>query len=144
MSLVDDIKLSLRIVTDDFDPEIRALADAAMADMERVGVRPELLELDDDGNLLRRNALVWQAVVAFCKSRFGFDNGDAGRFEDAYYRTVVDLMNSTANVADESYELPPLPEPDDPAQGQPDPGKDPAKDTCDETGGGDAGDGEAR
>lgn len=117
MSLVDDIKLSLRIVTDDFDPEIRALADAAMADMERVGVRPELLELDDEGNLLRRNALVWQATVAFCKSRFGFDNGDAGRFEEAYYRTVVDLMNSTANVADESYELPPIPEPD---PGEPD------------------------
>lgn len=141
MSLVDDIKLSLRIVTDDFDPEIRALADAAMADMERVGVRPELLELDDDGNLLRRNALVWQAAVAFCKSRFGFDNGDAGRFEEAYYRTVVDLMNSAANVADESYELPPLPDPGEPAE--PIPGEDPVNDTKDETDGGDAGGGDA-
>lgn len=138
MSLVDDIKLSLRIVTEDFDPEIRALADAAMADMARVGVRAELLELDEDGNLLRRDALVWQAVVAFCKSRFGFDNGDAGRFEEAYYRTVVDLMNSTANAADDSYELPPLPEPepDEPAT---DPGGDPANGNEDGNGGGDAG-----
>lgn len=139
MSLVDDIKLSLRIVTDDFDPEIRALADAAMADMERVGVRPELLELDDEGNLLRRNALVWQAVVAFCKSRFGFDNGDAGRFEEAYYRTVVDLMNSTANVADESYELPPVP--DEPGTEPADP-EGPANGDEEENGG-DAGEGGA-
>lgn len=141
MSLVDDIKLSLRIVTDRFDPEIRALADAAMADMERVGVRPELLELDDEGNLLRRNALVWQAAVAFCKNRFGFDNGDAGRFEEVYYRTVVDLMNSTANVADESYELPPLPDPGEPTE--PTPGEDPVNDANDETDGGDAGGGDA-
>lgn len=110
MSLLDDMKLTLRLGAEDFDVEVQMLIDAAMTDMARVGVRPELLELDDDGNLLRRNALVWQAIAAFCKSRFGFDNGDAGRFDDAYYRTVIDLMNSKANVADETFELPPLPQ----------------------------------
>lgn len=137
MSLLDDMKLSLRINADDFDVEIEALIGAAMDDMARVGVRPELLETDDDGNLLRRNMLVWQAIAAYCKSRFGFDNGDAGRFDDAYYRTVVDLMNSTANVADEDYELPALPEEGENPTG---PDEEPENEPSDETGD-EAGDG---
>lgn len=141
MPLLDDIKLSLRVMTDDFDPEIQLLIDAAIADMKRVGIRPELLELDADENLLRHNAMVWQAIAAFCKSRFGFDNGDAGRFDDAYYRTVIDLMNSTANIADETYELPPLQEPDDEEEQPAVPG-DNTENTPEETEGDNAGDGE--
>ena len=34
------------------------------------------------------------AVVLFAKSRFGYDNSDASRFEDAYRQTVVDILNS--------------------------------------------------
>lgn len=137
MSLLDDMKLSLRINADDFDVEIDALIGAAMDDMARVGVRPELLETDENGDLLRHNMLVWQAIAAYCKSRFGFDNGDAGRFDDAYYRTVIDLMNSTANVADEDYELPALPEKeDDPTEPDEDPENEPNDEAGGEAGGG--------
>ena len=126
MSLVADMKVSLRIIADDLDVEVEMLVGAALADMRRVGVRPELLELDDDGNLVRGDFLVTEAVACFVKSRFGYDNADSGKFEEAYRRTVVDLMNSTANVADTDHELPPLPEkpgtepadPDAPANGE--------------------------
>lgn len=86
MALMDDVRVALRVKSPATDSEIRALVDAAFADMARVGVDEGLLDRDNP------NALVKSAVLCFCKARYGYDNDDAARFESAYRQTVIDLM----------------------------------------------------
>ena len=97
MTLIADIKASLRISSDAFDAEAQMLVDAALYDMERVGVNPALLEVSGEGEL--DNAFVKQAVTAYCKAHFGYDVAEAQRFDDAYRRIVCDLLNSSENIA---------------------------------------------
>lgn len=91
MALIDDIKLSLRVTTDALDAEVQAYIDAALYDMERVGVDLDLLTSD--------NAFVKTAIIAYCKAQFGYDNSEAHRFDEAYRRIVCDLLNSSENIA---------------------------------------------
>ena len=91
MALIDDIKLSLRVTTDALDTEVQAYIDAALYDMERVGVDLDLLTSD--------NAFVKTAIIAYCKAQFGYDNSEARRFDEAYRRIVCDLLNSSENIA---------------------------------------------
>ena len=102
MALLDDIKLSLRVATDDLDTEVRMLVDAAIYDMWRVGINPEILpeDADDDAD----NAFVKTAIAAYCKAHFGYDNQEAARFDDSYRRIVCDLLNSSENIAAKSAE----------------------------------------
>lgn len=97
MTLLADIKTALRIKTDALDSEVETLIGSALYDMWRVGVNPILLDedaLDDEPNFF-----VKQAVTAYCKAHFGYDNAEADRFDDAYRRIVCDLMNSSENIA---------------------------------------------
>lgn len=122
MSLVDDMKLSLRVMTDKLDAEVSMLVDAALADMARVGVRVELLERDLNGNLVSGDALVKQAVACYCKARFGFDNDEAPRFDESYRRSVCDLINSQASESLHDGTAPEIPVPDpsdEPVTGEP-------------------------
>ena len=91
MSLLEQMKLVLRVTSPEFDPEVQMHVEAALADMRRVGVKEELIE--------QESPLVVQAVACFVKARFGFDNEDAPRFEQSYRQTVADLLNSDANAA---------------------------------------------
>lgn len=97
MTLFEDIKVSLRVVTDKTDSEVQTLIDAALYDMERVGVNPALLQLDGDSDL--PNAFVKNAVRCYCKGMYGYDNAESGAFMDSYYRIVNDLLNSSQNIA---------------------------------------------
>ena len=97
MTLLADIKTALRIKTDALDSEVETLIGSALYDMWRVGVNPTLLDedtLDDEPNFF-----VKQAVTAYCKAHFGYDNAEADRFDDSYRRIVCDLMNSSENIA---------------------------------------------
>ena len=85
------MRLHLRVTGEAMDAEIQMTMDAARADMERVGV--------DVSNVDYAESLVNMAVVCFCKSRFGFDNPDAPRYEELYRQSVTDLLNSKANIA---------------------------------------------
>lgn len=89
-TMVPDLKVALRVTSDAMDAEVWALAEAALADMERVGVPRAYLE--------RGGPLVRCAVACFCKARFGGDNPDAERFEEAYRQHVCDLMNSLPSI----------------------------------------------
>lgn len=118
MALLDDIKLSLRVTTDALDAEVQMLVDSALYDMERVGVNPDLLVVDEETGIA--NAFVKTAVTAYCKAHFGYDNAEATRFDDSYRRIVCDLLNSSQNIAaianeaaeEESSEGEPATEPD--------------------------------
>lgn len=85
MALLDEVKVALRVTSDAFDTEIQGLIEAAKRDLNRVGVDEALTDSDP---------LAKMAVVLFAKSRFGYDNSEASRFEDAYRQTVVDILNS--------------------------------------------------
>lgn len=97
MALIDDIRKSLRLTTDALDSEVQMLADSALYDMERVGVDPDLLSVDDEGSL--ENPFVKNAVTCYCKAHFGYDNAEADRFDESYRRIVCDLLNSSRNIA---------------------------------------------
>ena len=88
--MVPYLKTALRVTSDLMDEEVLALAEAALADMERVGIPRAYLE--GGGPLVR------VAVTCFCKARFGGDNPDAERFEDAYRSHVCDLMNALPSI----------------------------------------------
>lgn len=98
MSLLDDIKTSLRVTSNAFDSEVRGLIDAARFDMERAGVDPTMLALNPSDQDLS-NEFVKQAIRCYAKAHFGYDNPEADRFDDSYRRIVCDLMNSSHNIA---------------------------------------------
>lgn len=114
MTLLDDVRTALRVspvptedgsgkepystgweptFTSDFDDEIQDLIDAALADLTRVGIIPSLLDPDS------LHPLAKMAVKLYAKAHFGYDNDEATRLAESYERTVVDMMNSTANIA---------------------------------------------
>jgi len=121
MSLIDDVRVSLRVVSDMTDVEVQGLIDAAVQDMRRVGVRAALL-----GDAM--NPLAKSAVVMFCKANYGFDNNDSDRYWQRYHWAVTALMNSSANEAaevatsafDELSEPEPSPEPEPEPSPEPD------------------------
>ena len=93
--LRDDVRVALRVTSTMTDVEIDALISAAICDMKRAGVRDELL----DPNTM--DGLVKFAVIAFCKSNYGFDNPDGPAYLERYKWTVTALMNSSMNESDE-------------------------------------------
>lgn len=92
--LRDDVKVMLRVSSDDFDGEIDDLIAYAKADMIRVGIDPDIVASDE-------NPLVKMAIGSYCKSNFGFDldRFEASRLNKSYRQIVCDLMNSGANIA---------------------------------------------
>lgn len=97
MTLLADMKIALRVTTDALDSEVETLIGAALYDMERVGINPALLEVDDEEGI--ENTFVKQAVTAYCKAHFGYDNAEADRLDESYRRIVCDLLNSAENIA---------------------------------------------
>ena len=96
MSLIDDVKVALRVTTDAFDPEVEMLVEAALRDLERVGIPGELLV---DGPT---DPLVRAAVCMYAKAHFGFDNSEAPRFDESYRQIVKDFLNSPTTYSAQS------------------------------------------
>jgi len=111
VTLLADIRTALRVTTDLLDSEAQTLISAALYDMERVGVNPALLVVDEETGDLG-NAFVKNAVMAYCKAQFGYDVSEAQRFDDSYRRIVCDLLNSSQNIAAMDDEPEPEPEPE--------------------------------
>jgi hypothetical protein len=66
--ILDKVKLSLRIVTEDFDDEIQDLIDACLLDLGIAGIT------EDDTT----DPLLIRAIITYCKLNFG----DLARLED--------------------------------------------------------------
>lgn len=75
--MLNDVKLSLRIINNHFDGEIQDLIDAARMDLKQSGVSHDKANSDDD-------ALIKRAITTYCKANFGYDNPDADRFAKSY------------------------------------------------------------
>lgn len=91
MALLDEVRTSLRVVSDMTDTEIQMWIDAAIADMTRCGVKSELL---DEGDL---SPLAKSAVTCYVKANYGYDNAEAPRFMEAYTMLLAGLLNSKSN-----------------------------------------------
>ncbi len=92
MALLDEMRVRLRVASDMTDSEIEGEIYAAVADMRRVGVREELLDMDAPSPLVKH------AIALYCKAYYGYDNAvERPQFIAAYERTVCDLLNSKAN-----------------------------------------------
>lgn len=89
--MLDAAKLSLRITSEAYEPEVEMLCDAALADMQRVGISEDYLASDDPK--------VLHAVICYCKAHFGFDNDMASFFASSYRQHVCDMLNSSENTA---------------------------------------------
>ena len=96
MALLDDVRVSLRVTSTMTDVEVSGLIAAAIADMRRVGVRDGLLA--EEG----MDPLAKAAVLLFCKANYGFDNSESAMYFERYKWAVRALMNSSANVCDDS------------------------------------------
>lgn len=92
-SLIDSVRVALRVSSKQLDPEVETLVDAAIEDMQRVGV--------SDAYIASMPALVRQAVICYAKSGFGFDNEEAPRFQSTYRQMVADMMNYRSKTAEE-------------------------------------------
>lgn len=75
--LFNRVKRSLRVSAAAFDDEIKDLISAAKREMERAGI------VVDESNDLTR-----QAIIQYCKSRFGYDNKEAERFERNFHEML--------------------------------------------------------
>lgn len=91
MAFLDDIKVSLRISSSEFDSEVEMLVAAAKADMKRVGIREEVVH--------ESNPLVKMAITCYVKAHFGYDNPERTELDSSYRQIVCDLLNSPANSA---------------------------------------------
>ena len=74
MAILEDIKLSLRISSSDFDTEIDDLISAAQADLSLCGI----YVTDTSDALLKR------CINTYCKANFGYDVPEADRFMKSY------------------------------------------------------------
>jgi uncharacterized phage protein (predicted DNA packaging) len=77
MTMLNDIKTSLRVTTSVFDVEIQDLIDAARVDLIQSGIFSEKANDDTD-------PLIKRAITIYCKANFGYDNPDADRFTHSY------------------------------------------------------------
>lgn len=84
--MLEQIKLALRITTDAVDEEIQTLIDAAIAEMQGLGVTASV-ESSEDPQIVT-------AVVAYCKWQFGA-NEDADRWRDIYHTKLAQLKTMT-------------------------------------------------
>ncbi len=80
------VKLALRITTTAFDSEIQMLIDAAIAEMNGLGVTAATADTTDPQIL--------SAVIAYCKWLFG-SNEDADRWRDIYHVKLGQLKAMT-------------------------------------------------
>ncbi|GEM04099.1 hypothetical protein HMI01_10870 [Halolactibacillus miurensis] len=80
MTLLDEVKVSLRLTTDDvgITSEVEELIASAKMDLIQAGVNEMLVNVDDPDAIIKR------AIKTYAKANFGYDNQEADRFNDAY------------------------------------------------------------
>ena len=84
MTMLEKVKLALRISTNKFDLELTDLIDAAKLDLGIAGVELPT-ELD---------ALVSKAIITYCKMSFGLPE-DYERLKNSYDEQKAQMSNAT-------------------------------------------------
>ncbi len=89
------MRQALRISTEGFDDELRALIAAARSDLALCGVLPERAADESD-------PLIRQAVTVYLRAEFGLGNDDADRYRAAYDRLKIALALSSDYIIGEA------------------------------------------
>ena len=89
-TILDKVKLALRIVTDDFDLEITDLINACLLDLKIAGVNEFTIDNVTD-------ALVIRAICTYCKFHFGDAKGveELERLKKSYDEQKAQLQMAT-------------------------------------------------
>ena len=89
-TILNKVKLALRIVTDAFDSEIEDLIKACLRDLKIAGVNEYTIDSVTD-------ALVIRAVCTYCKYHFGDANGveESDRLKSSYDEQKAQLQMAT-------------------------------------------------
>ena len=89
-TILNKVKLALRIVTDAFDTEIEDLVKACLLDLKIAGVNEYTIDSVTD-------ALIIRAVCTYCKYHFGDANGveESDRLKASYDEQKAQLQMST-------------------------------------------------
>ena len=98
MALLDDVRMELRVTTERTDSGIHIYINSALAQMEMRGVNPEYLA--DDANDGDYHDLVKDAVICYCKARYGRDVEASERNAciASFNSIVASLLNGKQNV----------------------------------------------
>lgn len=89
-TILNKVKLALRIVTDAFDTEIEDLIKACLLDLKIAGVNEYTIDSVTD-------ALIIRAVCTYCKYHFGDANGveESNRLKASYDEQKAQLQMAT-------------------------------------------------
>ena len=85
MTMLNKVKLALRVTTDAFDTEITGLINAAIADLGIVGV---------DTLITTEDALLTRAIITYCRVHFG-EPEDYDRLKKSYDEQKAQLIRAT-------------------------------------------------
>lgn len=85
MTMLNKVKLALRVTTDAFDTEITGLINAAIADLGIVGV---------DTLITTEDALLTRAIITYCRVHFG-EPEDYDRLKRSYDEQKAQLISAT-------------------------------------------------
>lgn len=85
MTMLNKVKLALRVTTDAFDTEITGLINAAIADLGIVGV---------DTLITTEDALLTRAIITYCRMHFG-EPEDYDRLKKSYDEQKAQLISAT-------------------------------------------------
>lgn len=102
MSLLEDVKVALRVGHDATDSEVEDLIAAAVFDMANKGISvtwlgtdpmdPSFSAADIDEDALP--VMAKRAIVTYAKASYGYDNDDADRLMRSYDSILCSLGNS--------------------------------------------------
>ena len=98
MALLDEVRTAVRVTTATTDGEILIYINSALAQMEMRGVNPEYLAEDaNDGDY---HDLVKDAVICYCKARYGRDveASERNACMSSYNSITASLLNGKQNV----------------------------------------------
>jgi hypothetical protein len=106
VSLLEDVKVALRVGHDATDSEVNDLIAAAIFDMANKGVSVTWLGTDPmdtsfsiyDVNEAELPVMAKRAIITYAKANYGYDNDDAERFMKSYDSMVCSLLNSRFNA----------------------------------------------
>lgn len=113
MSLLEDVKVALRVGHDATDSEVEDLIAAAVFDMANKGISVTWLGTDPmdpsfsvaDIDEAALPVMAKRAIVTYAKAHYGYDNDDADRLVKAYDSILCSLGNSRFNAAYETEEV---------------------------------------
>ena len=85
MTMLEKVKLALRVTTNEFDTELTDLINAAVADLGIVGVTAASTTTD---------ALLIRAITTYCKANFG-EPDEYDRLKASYDEQKAQLISCT-------------------------------------------------